>query len=77
MTSGNYGAVHMQQLTEKRKNEYTIFIEEAGKVNSISDCKILAIDLAGVTFEEMARIAKNRINFVPHSKLVRIRSEIV
>ncbi|RMG35117.1 MAG: hypothetical protein D6732_09805 [Methanobacteriota archaeon] len=67
---------HLEILTE-RKNEYTIFVREGSKVEKISDCKILAMDEVGVTFEEMNRVAKNRINFVPYINLVRIRSELV
>ncbi len=70
------GEEHLKILTG-RKNEYTIFIREGNNVEKVSDCKILAIDNIGVTFEEMSRVAKNRINFVPHINIVRIRSELV
>ncbi len=67
---------HFKLLTD-RKNEYTIFIKEGDKVEKITDCKILAIDEIGITFEEMSRVAKNRVNFVPHYSLIRIRSELI
>ncbi|MDH5401542.1 MAG: hypothetical protein OEZ01_10080 [Candidatus Heimdallarchaeota archaeon] len=68
---------HFTLLTDGRKNEYTAFVKEGNDVNKITDVRVLHIDNVGVTIEEMKRMGKNRIIFVPHINLIMLRSEIV
>lgn len=67
---------HMQELTENRKNEYTVKYLEGDKVKTIDSCKVLVIDSSGVTVEEMKRLGKNRVYFIAMLKMISLRSEI-
>lgn len=67
---------HLTHLIEDRKNEYTVYIQEGNKVEKLDSCKILALDNHGVTVEEMKKLGKNRVYFIPMFKLIKLRSEI-
>lgn len=70
---------HLTHLLKdgKRKNEFTVrYKDNNDKVKEIDSVRLLKIDKSGVTFEEMKRLSKNRVYFIPHFALVYLKSEI-
>ncbi len=68
---------HLEHLIGKKKNKFTIWIREAGKkVEEVQNVKILFKDDVGYTVEAVKYLGKNRKFFVPHTSIVRMRSEL-
>ncbi len=70
---------HLSSLLKdgKRKNEFTVKFMEGDKVKKIDSCRILFMDDAGVTVEELKILGKNRVYYIPNFRLVSIRSELI
>ena len=70
---------HLTHLLKdgKRKNEFTVRYKDGNdKVKELDSVRLLKVDSSGVTVEEMKRLGKNRVYFIPHLALVYLRSEI-
>ncbi len=69
---------HLTHLLKdgKRKNEFTVRYKDGDKVKEIDSVRLLKVGDNGVTVEEMKRMGKNRVYYIPNLALVYLRSEI-
>ncbi|MCH8905891.1 MAG: hypothetical protein IH840_02290 [Candidatus Heimdallarchaeota archaeon] len=59
------------------KRDVSIYYNDGNKIHKLTDCRILHLDAAGVTFKDKAKLGKTRVKFIPHMKLVMIEQEFM
>ena len=69
---------HLTKMLEIHKKDYSIYYRDSkDKVEKITDCRLLHLDAAGVTFIDKNKLGKNKVTFIPSYSLVMIKQEFV
>ncbi|MHA2501849.1 MAG: hypothetical protein ACXAE3_03180 [Candidatus Kariarchaeaceae archaeon] len=70
-------SAHYNKLTEHHNKDYSIWVQEGNNVEKHTDCRLIHLDDAGVTFMDKNKLGKNKITFIPTFRIIRIQQELI